>query len=125
MRARAVRAVSSADPVPDRKIAWASTEGATNAGCVEFEDAGGGKTAISLTLDYQPEGVVEKVGDLLHLVARDAEADLKKFKQFLARGPCKRGMAGNRPRWHRGCRNRRRGTTAAGDAGTGHACSGA
>ncbi|UZX04816.1 SRPBCC family protein [Arthrobacter sp. CDRTa11] len=71
------------EQVPDRKIAWASTGGATNAGAVEFEDAGGGKTAIALTLDYQPEGVVEKVGDLLHVVARQAEADLKKFKEFI------------------------------------------
>ncbi|WP_457963880.1 SRPBCC family protein [Arthrobacter sp. D1-29] len=71
------------EQVPDRKVAWASTGGATNAGAVEFEDAGGGKTAIALTLDYQPEGVVEKVGDLLHVVARQAEMDLKKFKKFI------------------------------------------
>ncbi|WP_181038880.1 hypothetical protein [Arthrobacter sp. Y81] len=31
----------------------------------------------------QPEGVVEKLGDLLHIVARQAEHDLKKFKEFI------------------------------------------
>jgi uncharacterized membrane protein len=71
------------EQVPDRKVAWTSTEGATNAGAVEFEDAGGGKTALMLTLEYQPEGVVEKVGDMLHVVARQAESDLKKFKKFI------------------------------------------
>ena len=71
------------EQVPDRKVAWASTEGATNAGAVEFEDAGGGKTALMLTLEYQPAGVVEKVGDMLHVVARQAESDLKKFKKFI------------------------------------------
>jgi hypothetical protein len=71
------------EQVPDRKVAWASTESAHNAGAVEFEDAAGGTTTLILTLEYQPEGVVEKVGDLLHIVARQAEADLKKFKKFI------------------------------------------
>jgi hypothetical protein len=71
------------EQVPDREVAWASTEGATNAGAVEFEDAGGGKTLLKLTLEYQPEGVVEKVGDMLHVVSRQAEANLKRFKKFI------------------------------------------
>jgi uncharacterized membrane protein len=71
------------EQVPDRRIEWASTEGATNSGAVEFSDAGGNKTQLSLTLEYQPEGMVEKMGDLLHLVARQAEHDLKKFKEFI------------------------------------------
>ncbi|QHK20675.1 cyclase [Pseudarthrobacter psychrotolerans] len=71
------------EQIPDRRVAWASTEGATNSGTVEFSDAGGNKTQLSLTLEYQPEGMVEKVGDLLHVVARQAEHDLKKFKDFI------------------------------------------
>lgn len=35
------------------------------------------------SLEYKPEGVVERVGDLLHVVARQAEHDLKKFKQYI------------------------------------------
>ena len=69
--------------VPDRKVAWASTEGATNSGAIEFRDAGGNRTELALTLEYQPSGVVEKVGDLLHVVGRQAEHDLKKFKEFI------------------------------------------
>lgn len=71
------------EQIQDRRVAWASTEGATNSGTVEFSDAGGNKTQLSLTLEYQPEGMVEKVGDLLHVVARQAEHDLKKFKDFI------------------------------------------
>jgi ribosome-associated toxin RatA of RatAB toxin-antitoxin module len=71
------------EQVPDRKVAWAATEGATNAGSVEFEDVGGGQTSLRLTLEYDPEGWVEKVGDKLHIVERQAEADLKKFKEFI------------------------------------------
>lgn len=71
------------EQTPDRRVAWASTEGANNSGAVEFQDAGGNKTELALTLEYQPEGVVEKVGDLLHVVARQAEHDLKNFKEFI------------------------------------------
>lgn len=71
------------EQIPDHRVAWASTEGATNSGAVEFQDAGGNKTQLTLTLEYQPEGMVEKVGDLLHVVARQAEHDLKKFKEFI------------------------------------------
>lgn len=71
------------EQIPDRRIEWASTEGARNSGAVEFSDAGGNKTQLSLTLEYQPEGMVEKVGDLLHVVARQAEHDLKQFKEFI------------------------------------------
>lgn len=71
------------EQVPDRKVAWAATEGATNAGSVEFEDVGGGQTSIRLFIDYEPEGLVEKVGDKLHVVDHQAEADLKRFKAFI------------------------------------------
>ncbi len=71
------------EQIPDRRVAWAATEGATNAGAVEFEDVGGGQTSLQLTLEYDPEGFIEKVGDKLHVVDRQAEADLKKFKEFI------------------------------------------
>ena len=71
------------EQVPDRKVAWAATEGATNAGAVEFEDVGGGQTSIKLTLEYEPEGLIEKVGDKLNVVDRQAESDLQKFKEFI------------------------------------------
>ncbi|MDQ0921763.1 carbon monoxide dehydrogenase subunit G [Pseudarthrobacter sp. W1I19] len=71
------------EQVPDRKVAWAATEGATNAGSVDFEDVGGGQTSIRLTLEYEPEGIIEKVGDKLNVVDRQAEADLQRFKEFI------------------------------------------
>lgn len=71
------------EQVPDRRVAWAATAGATNSGAVEFGDAGGGRTSLKLTLEYLPEGVVEKVGALLHIVGRQAEHDLKGFKKFI------------------------------------------
>ncbi len=71
----------------DEKIAWAATEGATNAGAVYFIAAGPSQTQVTLELEYEPEGMVEKVGDALNVVERQAGADLEKFKAFIeARG---------------------------------------
>ena len=71
------------EQVPDRKVAWAATEGATNAGSVTFEDLGGGQTSVTLVLEYEPEGLVEKAGDALHVVERQAQGDLERFKEFI------------------------------------------
>jgi carbon monoxide dehydrogenase subunit G len=71
------------EQVPDQKVAWAATEGATNAGSVTFEPAGDGQTNVHLSLEYEPEGLVEKVGDKLNIVENQAEKDLERFKAFV------------------------------------------
>jgi uncharacterized membrane protein len=69
--------------VPNRKVAWAATTGTTNAGSVYFEPIGPDRTGVRLVLEYDPEGFLEKVGDWLNIVSRQAQADLDKFKQFI------------------------------------------
>ncbi|MDY0910889.1 SRPBCC family protein [Microbacterium sp. CFBP9034] len=71
------------EQVPDKKVSWAATEGATNAGSVTFEDVGGGQTQVHLVLEYEPEGLVEKIGDKLNVVENRAEGDLDRFKAFI------------------------------------------
>jgi hypothetical protein len=71
------------EQIPDRKVSWAATEGATNAGSVSFEDLGGGQSSVQLSLEYEPEGMVEKVGDKLNVVDKQAENDLNRFKAFI------------------------------------------
>jgi Polyketide cyclase / dehydrase and lipid transport len=71
------------EQVPDRKIAWAATGGATNAGAVRFEPAGATSTIVSLELEYEPEGVVEHVGDKLGIVERQVTSDLQRFKELI------------------------------------------
>ncbi len=71
------------EQVPDQKVAWAATEGATNAGAVTFVAVPAGGTRVTLTLDYEPEGLVEKAGDALNVVERQATGDLERFKSFI------------------------------------------
>ena len=75
------------EQVPDTKVAWAAVGGATNAGAVTFTAMGASSTLVRLSLDFEPEGLVEKAGDALNIVGRQAESDLEKFKTwFEARG---------------------------------------
>ncbi|WP_222193181.1 SRPBCC family protein [Modestobacter italicus] len=71
------------EQVPDQKVAWAATSGATNAGAVRFEPAGPGSTIVHLSLEYEPEGLVEQAGDKLGIVGRQAKADLQRFKELI------------------------------------------
>src|SRR3954462_12395713 len=61
---------------PARKVAWAAVGGATNAGAVYFTPVGAATTSVTLHLEYEPEGAVEKAGDALSIVQRQAEKDL-------------------------------------------------
>ena len=71
------------EQVPDERIAWCSTEGATNAGVVTFHRLGEGKSKVMLQLDFEPEGAMEKVGDKLGIVKTRTKADLQRFKKFI------------------------------------------
>jgi len=83
------------EQVPDQKIAWAATEGATNAGAVFFSAVGPDQTTVRLSLEYEPEGLVEQAGDALDIIEKRAEADLEKFKQLIeSRGTATGGWRG-------------------------------
>ena len=71
------------EQVPDEKVAWAATTGATNAGAVFFDEVGADRTRVRLTLEFEPEGLVERIGDVLDIVDRQAVADLDRFKEFI------------------------------------------
>jgi carbon monoxide dehydrogenase subunit G len=83
------------EQVPDQKVAWAATTGATNAGAVFFDDVGADRTRVRLTLEFEPEGVLERIGDVLDVVDRQAVADLDRFKEFIeGRGSATGGWRG-------------------------------
>ncbi len=67
---------------PDRRIAWRNTSGPYNAGLVVFQPAEG-ETEVTLRIDYEPQGLVEKIGDALGFVSRRVQGDLERFKEFI------------------------------------------
>ena len=75
------------EQAPDQRIAWRNTTGSTNAGVVTFHHINDNTTRIMLQLEYEPEGVVENVGDIVGVVSRRVQGDLQRFKEFIeARG---------------------------------------
>jgi uncharacterized membrane protein len=71
------------EQTPDQRIAWRSRSGAWNAGVVTFHRLGDGKTRVMLQLEYDPDGVVENVGDALGFVSGRVTGDLERFKTFI------------------------------------------
>ena len=73
--------------VPDQRIAWHSTIGPKQAGVVTFHRLNDRQTRVMLQMEYDPQGVVEKTGDMLGAVTMRIQGDLDRFKKFIeARG---------------------------------------
>ena len=68
---------------PDERIAWRATSGTGHAGVVTFHKLDDQTTRVMLQIETEPEGLVEKVGDALHLTNNEAKGDLKRFKSFI------------------------------------------
>jgi uncharacterized membrane protein len=68
---------------PDERIAWHATDGSTNAGVVTFHRIDDGKTRVMLQLEFEPDDVMEKAGDVLGVVKRRAKGDMERFKEFI------------------------------------------
>ncbi len=76
-----------AEQIPDKRVAWKSTSGNRNAGVVTFHYIDEKTTRIMVQMDFEPEGVVEKVGVAVGADDRRVEGDLQRFKAFIeARG---------------------------------------
>ncbi len=71
------------DQKPDQQIAWRHRRGAVNHGVVTFAPIDDGRTSVTLALEYDPQGIVEKAGDALGFVSRRVEGDLQRFKKFV------------------------------------------
>jgi len=75
------------EQIPDQRIAWKNTTGTKNAGVVTFHHISDKTTRVMLQLEYDPEGIIENVGDAIGIVSSRVRGDLKRFKEFIeARG---------------------------------------
>ncbi len=86
------------EQIPDQRIAWRSTSGAKNSGTIHFFPHSLDQTEITLEVEYEPEGIVENLGDLLGLVSARVSGDLTRFKEFIeARHSATGGWRGEIP----------------------------
>ncbi|HET7725702.1 MAG TPA: SRPBCC family protein [Candidatus Limnocylindrales bacterium] len=68
---------------PDQRVAWTATSGARNAGSVDFHRLDDHRTRVTLTMDIDPEGVVENIGDAVGVPDATVRRDLERFKEFI------------------------------------------
>lgn len=81
---------------PDERIAWTTKNGTHQAGVVTFHRISDSVTRVTLQLDHDPEGFVEKAADALGVVQRRVQGDLKNFKKFIeSRGNEEGGWRGD------------------------------
>jgi uncharacterized membrane protein len=72
------------EQVPDQRIVWRSTGGEVDqAGTVTFEPLGAGRTRVGLMMDFEPQGMTEKIGDSLGIIERRVDGDLQRFKEYI------------------------------------------
>ena len=69
--------------VPDERVAWESVDGSPNSGTVIFQSISPDRTKITATIEYEPEGLLEKTGDALGIPSGRVQADLEHFRSFI------------------------------------------
>ncbi|MBT2442611.1 SRPBCC family protein [Streptomyces sp. ISL-36] len=72
------------DQLPDERISWRTVGGdAKQKGVVTFQPLDETHTRVSLAMDFEPEGMVEKAGAKTGLLDLRIRGDLRRFKGFI------------------------------------------
>jgi uncharacterized membrane protein len=65
------------------RIAWKSVSGTQHSGVVSFHKLDDKLTRVMVTVDFVPEGMVEKMASGMRFVKRAVQADLARFKAYV------------------------------------------
>ena len=69
---------------PDERVAWNSISGEVNhAGVVTFHRLDDDTSRVTVQLDWEPEGIVEKAGAAIGIDNAAVRSDLQHFKEFI------------------------------------------
>ncbi|GHG51124.1 cyclase [Flavimobilis marinus] len=72
------------EQTPDERIVWTTVAGETKQhGVVTFQSLDATTTRVTTQIEWQPEGLAEKVGDAIGVDDHRVKADMKKFKEFI------------------------------------------
>ena len=70
---------------PDRVVAWKSVDGKGTSGEVKFEPLGSDRTKIDVTISWEPEGMLESLGEKIGADTLGVKKDLDNFKELIER----------------------------------------
>jgi uncharacterized membrane protein len=69
---------------PDERVAWRSTGGETeHAGVVTFHKLDENTTRVTAQIDWDPQGLLEKIGSVVGAGSHAVKKDLDNFKTFI------------------------------------------
>jgi uncharacterized membrane protein len=71
------------DQRPDERVAWKSTDGTSNAGVVTFHRVDDAKTRVTVQMEFEAEGIVEKAGSAIGAPDRRVKGDLERYKALI------------------------------------------
>ena len=72
------------EQTPDERIVWSTVAGETKqSGVVTFQSLDATTTRVTTQIEWEPEGIAEKVGDAIGVDDHRVKADMKKFKEFI------------------------------------------
>jgi uncharacterized membrane protein len=65
------------------RIVWTTTSGMSHKGIVSFHKLADNLTRVMVTMEFEPNGMVEKMASGLRFVKRAVQADLARFKAYV------------------------------------------
>lgn len=69
---------------PDERIAWKATDGdIDHAGVVTFHKLSESSSRVTVQIDWEPTGLLEKIGAASGVVEHAVKKDLENFKEFI------------------------------------------
>jgi uncharacterized membrane protein len=68
---------------PDQRIEWNVEEGLSHTGVVTFHELAPRLTRVEVSLDFEPHGILEKMGRGMRFAKRAVRADLHRFKAIV------------------------------------------
>lgn len=71
------------EQVPDERIVWRSDDRGGHSGVVTFHELSDRLTRVELNVDFQPEGIFEKMSSGLRFHRRAVKTDLQRYKAFV------------------------------------------
>jgi uncharacterized membrane protein len=71
------------EQIPDERVAWKTTKGTGPHGVVTFHRLEDQRSKVTVQMDYEPEGMTEKLGSAVGLDSRRVKGDLERFRDMI------------------------------------------
>jgi len=65
------------------RIAWKTTNGMSHKGVVTFHEIGDNLTRVMVDMEFEPNGMIEKMASGMRFVKRAVQSDLARFKAYV------------------------------------------